>query len=229
VVTRNGSPLAKKLIQNIGFESIKLSTKMNEKVEELYTIVNNLVRENEKIKEELRQLRQLITTTQPKKSNQLFTNTPIPKMVFHEWVKTLKVTPKHLERIFVFDMMEGLKSCLQECITTEGVLNIPIRTSPERRHVLYIYDQDISLSNSTWSACDMDDMLVLIDQLTLQFEIAFCEWDEENREKMQSTQEDKDKYNVYMLKIEGKDFRKYKDKHRNELRNWLCEKASTVL
>jgi len=140
VPTRNGSPLAKKLIQNIGFESIKLSTKMNDKVEELYTIVNNLVRENEKIKEELRQLRQLITTTQPKKSNQLFTNTPIPKMVFHEWVKTLKVTPKHLERIFVFDMMEGLKSCLQECITTEGVLNIPIRTSPERRHVFYIYD-----------------------------------------------------------------------------------------
>ena len=240
---------------------------MNPTIEELYTIVNNLVGENTKIKEELRQLRQLITT-QPKKPNQLLTNTPIPKMVFQEWVKTFKVTPKHLERVFIFDMMEGLKSCLQEYITTEGVHNIPIRTPPERRHVLYIYDQDIScpnssgskatflrapkvlkgcdpqmgvtdrvsseggfqppLPNSTWSVCDMDDMLVLIDQLTLQFDIAFCEWDEKNRERMQSTQEDKDKYNVYLLKIEGKDFRKYKDKHRNELRNWLCEKVLVV-
>ena len=244
---------------------------MNPTIEELYTIVNNLVSENTKIKEELRQLRQLITT-QPKKPNQLLTNTPIPKMVFQEWVKTFKVTPKHLERVFIFDMMEGLKSCLQEYITTEGVHNIPIRTPPERRHVLYIYDvstsfptsspnasvlrtsasgsnQEISSPNCTWSegrmpsttnseggeatgrvwsVCDMDDMLVLIDQLTLQFDIAFCAWDEENRERMQSTQEDKDKYNVYMLKIEGKDFRKYKDKYRNELRNWLCEKVLVV-
>jgi len=221
---------------------------MNPTIEELYTIVNNLVVENTKIKEELRQLRQLITT-QPKKPNQLLTNTPVPKMVFQEWVKTFKVTPKHLERVFIFDMMEGLKSCLQEYITTEGVHNIPIRTPPERRHVLYIYDKDISCPNSTWSegimpsttnseggkatrrvwsVCDLDDMLVLIDQLTLQFDIAFCEWDEKNRERMQSTQEDKDKYNVYLLKIEGKDFRKYKDKYRNELRNWLCEKVLVV-
>lgn len=198
---------------------------MNSKIEKLYTLVNNLVSENEKIKEELRQLRQLITT-QPKKPNQLLTNTPIPKMVFQEWVKTFKVTRKHLERVFIFDMMEGLKSCLQEFITTEGVHNIPIRTPPERRHVLYIYNLESSCP--TWSVCDMDDMMVIIDQLTLQFDIAFCEWDEENRERMQSTQEEKDKYNVYMLKIEGKDFRKYKDKHRNELRNWLCEKVLFV-
>jgi hypothetical protein len=229
---------------------------MNDKIEELYTIVNNLVSENTKINEELRQLRQLMTT-QPKKQNQLLTNTPLPKMVFQEWVKTFKVTPKHLERVFVFDMMEGLKSCLQEIITTEGVNNIPIRTPPERRHVLYIYNQESSSPNCTWSegimpshrdlrspittnseggkatgrvwsVCDMDDMMVLIDQLTLQFDIAFCQWDEENRERMQSTQEDKDKYNVYMLKIEGKDFRKYKDKYRNELRNWICEKVLVV-
>jgi hypothetical protein len=203
---------------------------MNEKIEELYTIVNNLVCENTKIKEELKQLRQLIIT-QPKKSNQLLINTPIPKIVFQEWIKTFKVTQKHLERIFVFDMMEGMKSCLQEIITTEGVNNIPIRTPPERRHVLYIYNQESSNSEGgkatgrVWSVCDMDDMMVLIDQLTLQFDLAFCTWDEENRERMLSTQEDKDKYNVYMLKIEGKDFRKYKDKYRNELRNWLCEKV----
>uniref|UniRef100_A0A6C0ID94 Uncharacterized protein n=1 Tax=viral metagenome TaxID=1070528 RepID=A0A6C0ID94_9ZZZZ len=221
------SRLYKKLIKNNVFLINTDNVTMNPTIEELYTIVNNLVGENTKIKEELRQLRQLITT-QPKKPNQLLTNTPIPKMVFQEWVKTFKVTPKHLERVFIFDMMEGLKSCLQEYITTEGVHNIPIRTPPERRHVLYIYDQDVSCPNSTWSVCDMDDMLVLIDQLTLQFDIAFCEWDEKNRERMQSTQEDKDKYNVYLLKIEGKDFRKYKDKHRNELRNWLCEKVLVV-
>lgn len=211
---------------------------MNDKIEELNILVNNLVSENEKIKEELRQLRQLITTHQPKKPNQILTNTSIPKIVFQEWVKTFKVTQKHLERVFVFDMMEGLKSCLQEIITTEGVHNIPIRTPPERRHVLYIYNvstssasgsnQEISSPNCTWSVGDTDDMMVLIDQLTLQFDIAFCEWDEKNRERMQSTQEEKDKYNVYMLKIEGKDFRKYKDKYRNELRNWLCEKVLVV-
>ena len=79
-----------------------------------------------------------------------------------------------------------------------------------------------------WTVCDTDDMTVMIDQLTLQFDIAFCEWDEENGKRMQSTQEDKDKYSLYMLKIEGKEFRKYKDKYRIELRNWLCEKVLVV-
>ena len=180
--------------------------------------------ENEKIKEEIRQLKQLVTQT--KKPYQILANILAPPIVFHEWIKTFHVSKTHLERIFTFDIMEGLKSCLRDRIHTEGISNIPIRTPPERRHVLYMYDVDETNPNhKKWSVCDTDDMMTIIDQITLKFDIAFCEWDEENHQRMQSTQEDKDKYSLYMLKVEGKDFRKYKDKYRNELRNWLSEQV----
>ena len=197
---------------------------------EMFRLITHLIREVEQLKTTLARQPPLTHHHPTKRTPQILATTPSPPTVFQDWIKGFRVSQAQLERVFQFDIMEGIKRCISDRITTEGITHIPVRSSPTRRHVLYMYNHDTTDTTETpsrprWVVCDPDDMMVMIDQITLQFDIAFCDWDEVNRTRMQKTQDDKDRYNLYMLKVEGKDFRRHRDRYRNELRNWLCEKV----
>jgi hypothetical protein len=183
---------------------------------EMMKLVQTLVFEQELQKERIRKLEAIIRS----RKHDVLSYTPVPNKLFHEWVVGFHVTYAHLERVFQYDLFEGIKMCMNERIDQEGVHGVPVRTPVERPNTLYLYG-----TQRKWVVCDSQEFLFLLEQLMTLFLELYCRWEDENAVMLQSSQENRDKQVLYMIKLTGSGTT-YKEKHRQELRTWLCKKVT---
>lgn len=196
-------------------------------VSELFRCIQELAYENERNKEEIQRLKHMI---QSRKTYQVLTNTPIPTKTFQEWIKGFRASPNVLSRVFEFDLWEGIIKCLEERIIQEEISNIPLRTPPERPGVLYIYTTVIVESTKQlekrWIICDSENLYRILDKIITQIMTIFVQWQEENHERINSSQDEKDKVqNLYCPRVCAAGLDISKEKPKTELRNWLCKKT----
>lgn len=195
-------------------------------ISELFRCVQELAYENQRNKEEIQRLNHIIKS---RKTYQVLINSPIPTKTFQEWIKGFRASPNVLSRVFEFDLWEGIIKCLEERIIQEEVANIPLRTPPERPGVLYIYTTVIVETTKQlekrWIICDSENLYRILDKIITQIQCVFLQWEEENRERINSSQDEKDKINIYYQRVGGGGLDISKEKPRSELRNWLCKKT----
>lgn len=192
---------------------------------ELFRYVQKLAHENQHNKEEIQRLKHMI---QSRKTYQVLTNTPIPIKTFQEWIKGFRASPNVLSRVFEFDLWEGIIKCLEERIIQEGIANIPLRTPPERPNILYIYTTvivDSTKQEKRWIICDSENLYRILDKIITQIMTIFVHWQDENQERINSSQDEKDKTNIYYQRVCGGGLDISKEKPKTELRNWLCKKT----
>jgi hypothetical protein len=195
-------------------------------VSELFRCVQELAYENKRNKEEIQRLNHIIKS---RKSYQVFANTLAPSKTFQEWIKGFRASQNVLSRVFEFDLWEGIIKCLEERILQEGVGNIPLRAPMERPGVLYIYTTVMPESTKQlvkkWIVCDSENLYKILDKIITQIQTVFLQWQDDNYERIQSSQDEKDKTNIYYQRVGGGGLDISKEKPRSELRNWLCKKV----
>lgn len=193
---------------------------------ELFRYVQVLAYENQRNKEEIQRLKHIVKS---RKTYQVFANSPAPPKTFQEWIKGFRASPNVLSRVFEFDLWEGIVKCLEERIAQEEVANIPLRAPIERPGVLYIYTTVIVESSKQftkkWIVCDSENLYRILDKIITQIQTVFLQWQEDHHDRIQSSQDEKDKTNIYYQRVGGGGLDISKEKPRSELRNWLCKKV----
>lgn len=153
-------------------------------------------------------------------------NTPVPVVNFRQWVRQMEIKPEHLSTVFQEDIYEGIKKCIEENILEHGLIKIPIRTLLERPNGLYVYKpvENITPIINKWTLCDSSDILYLVEHIMGEFMRIFCDWEDQNREWISKSIENKDLHVNYLCKITGSMIY-YKERKRQELKQWLCKRV----
>jgi hypothetical protein len=148
-------------------------------------------------------------------------NTPTPMCNFKLWVRQIEVKREHLLTVFQDDIYEGIRKCIEENIREHGLVKIPIRVLLERPTVLYVYKQ-LEDKTTKWVLCNTCDILFIVEHLMGEFMRIFCDWEDENKDWISRSMENKDLHVNYLCKITGSMIF-YKDRKRQELNNWICQ------
>ena len=204
-------------------------------VEELATRVDKQDKEIARLKTQLQSKQKRVITE--------ILNQPghLPKQTFQEWVHSLVVGEIHLQRVFKFDLTEGIKSVLETHIAlaggsggSSGKTRLPIRTFAQKPGIFYVYipagaegdggcpTGGTASGEKAWKAMttpQFDTMLMYISQLFLR---EFFKWQKENITALDEDNEDKKAQELtYMIKING--MKTSADKRAGEVKKWLFQ------
>ena len=188
-------------------------------LQDIFQLVRDMYSDLQKQKIKIQNLEKIIR--QRRKTNFIET-TPVPIFHFRQWVRQIEVNQEHLSIVFKDDIFEGIRKCIEYNIKEHGVVKIPLRTMLDRQTALYVYKHVDGMNK--WYLSDSDDILFLVEHIMSEFMRIFCDWEDQNREWISKSVENKDLHVNYLCKITGSMIY-YKDRKRQELKNWLCQKV----
>lgn len=67
-----------------------------------------------------------------------------PLQTFTQWTQSLEVSSAHLEAVFDFDLLTGMKRCIGDSIEKILIHDLPLRTFVEKPNMFYIYDTHVN-------------------------------------------------------------------------------------
>lgn len=207
------------------YKSKREKQKEDEKIEfippinDMYKLIQHMYAEQIRQKEKIERLEQIIRN---RRKYDIFTNSPIPIMHFHPWIKQIFVKRDHLMYVFREDIFEGIRMCLDDQIRKDGLNIIPLRSSIEKPNVLYLFTEENE--KAKWKTCESVDILHLVEHLMYEFMRIYCEWEDENKQWISSCIENKNQHVDYLCKISGSLIFN-KEKRRQELKQWLCKRV----
>jgi hypothetical protein len=186
---------------------------------DMYRIIQYLMYENKQLRQEMT----LLKTRRTIRHKPTAFQAPPPPVTFPNWIKGFQIEYRHLERVFQRDLYDGIKLAILDRIKDETWENLPIKIhqSPRyKRPQIYVYDTTLG-----WILCDPRYLNLLMETVTLNLQYRFFEWD---AQFVPTTPEEKEEYNINLLKIEGAEFRKHIDQHRTDLRVALIRDATSI-
>ncbi len=185
---------------------------------ELFALVYQLSIKCDRLEKEVKQLKSSISTKHRRLVMDLIHQpSQLPTQRFDEWWRSIIVTDTHLQKVFAYDLVEGMKTAIESHLKTEG--KIPIRAFIEKPTVFYIYTMNDEKDELEWRIMhntDLETMLVFLGQ---QFTRLYMNWQRENEARMMEYEDEKEKSVVYMMKVNG--FRISIEKRLFEIRKWL--------
>ena len=160
---------------------------------------------------------------------------------YQEWINTFTITICHLECVFKENLTAGIKLCILDRIKKEKKENIPIRSFKQKNN-LYIYSHsgvpldtgattppfpdktvDSPCKRETpqysWKIMTIDDYERMISTLLHQFIVEFMNWQDDNRELIETSEKEREKNLRYMMKIHN--VKTNEEKQKLEIRKWL--------
>lgn len=205
--------------------------------QETYKLIQSLVLKIQRLEEDVLRLKNN-SNIQTRKNVANILSSVRPTHVFSVWIHDFIVNNTHLDKVFNYDLTEGMIMCLKDRIQDEGGCeNVPIRCIKEQSNIVYVFtddgdnsddgdsdgdsdDSDKIQQEPSWKKCNSEHIHSMISWLTNEFIKAFCKWEDENETLIHSTIQEQDKHTSKMLKIIGKI---NKDKQTSELKNWLLK------
>ena len=127
--------------------------------------------------------------------------TILPKESVNEWFQNIPISQQHLEQVFLYDLMAGLKLCISDHIQSF----IFLKTSPpfcaftQKAKTIYIYEKN---HNPDWCVLDTNKMKKLTNILVSRFFEMFLKWETEQEEYI-LTDEGQEKDIIFMKKFMG--------------------------
>jgi hypothetical protein len=184
---------------------------------EMFRLIQYLMAERDAHATKIAQLEAAVRRV---KKRAVLAHTPVPTVSWLTWIEGFQVQVAHIHMVFQDDLYEAMKRCIAERLDREGTAGVPLRTSSERPNCLYVWDME----RQAWNVCPMSTLNTLFDGLASEFMSVYCNWEDENMAFLQSSQENKDKQVVYLLKISESATSAQSLRRRSELRTWLCKR-----
>lgn len=191
---------------------------------ELCQLVQELMNKVDKQEKEIQRLRSAWNTKTKKVVTEwLEQPSQLPLQSFEEWWHTIIIEPEHLQQVFKYDLLDGIKMTIQHHLHLYGKTKLPIRAFTQKQMMYYIYTTDLEKKKNVWRIMNNADIEKMLMYLSQQFLREFLKWqktnssfssDEETGNEMQ-----KEKELNYMIKING--MKMTNDKRATEIRKWL--------
>ena len=163
-------------------------------------------------------------------------------MFIHSWYGINVIFVTELFNVFKENLTAGIKLCILDRIKKEKKENIPICSFKQKPKNLYIYSHSqkvrgsCTLDNSekadlpflqanleneqySWKIMTKDDYERMISTLLHQFIVEFMNWQDENRELIETSEKEREKNLRYMIKIHN--VKTNEEKQNLEIRKWL--------
>jgi hypothetical protein len=109
---------------------------------ELYELVMQLSKKCETLQNEVASLKTKFSTRLKRDIADYLQYDQRPAHTFLEWVTSFDVTDEILHMVFDTDLTEGVKKCIDDRITEEGVYSVPIRVFKEKPDYIFIYTNE---------------------------------------------------------------------------------------
>jgi hypothetical protein len=215
--------------------TIPSQTEMFKMILDLTEKVELLTEKNKVFQKEINNLKNATNRRFKRDLLEYLQNFPPPKYAFKEWLKqTFSVDLKHLYLVFENDLIDGMKSFLEDKIKKEGIANLPIRFFKEKPDNIFIYTTSPPTTTTTqqqeqspvyeWKMCLKTEFSQILDYLNHEFMKTYYTWQKENEHKVVSFDE-KDIIVAYSLKINGGNKAK-QERTRAELQKWFLLKIT---
>jgi hypothetical protein len=192
---------------------------------EMFSLLKTLALKCSDLEKEVQQLKQTVNIRQKKQILEwLNTHRTTLYVTFTEWYSNIEITMEDLEKVFEYDLIDGIKKVLE--LRMGGLKIIPICGFSQKKNHLYIFD---SIHNNTneWKSLSNSDLDKMIFCISRKFMQKFVLWQRKNEELVTNSERLKDQEIMYMVKINGS---KISDEKRNaEVKRWLFEKLEDNL
>ncbi len=195
---------------------------------ELFKLVQSLAQKCDKLEREVKTMRAALSMKQRKQITEWINHpSQTPSATFEDWWHEIKVDRDQLQRVFTYDLTEGMKECILKQID-KCKMRLPIRAFTEKHGVFYIYTHDPEETH--WRAITSTDMERMLVYLSQQFLRVFLVWQKEHAAEFRESEEKKEEEYVYMSKING--LKVSSEKRLADIKKWLfpliCETLNRV-
>ncbi len=200
---------------------------------EMYKLLKELALKCGNLEKEVSQLKAVVNIRQKKQILECLNNqnseNKKPRITFTQWYTSWNVITDDLFKVFENDLSEGLKNAInRELSTFEGIK--PLCAFTHKPNYIYMFENENENSVPSWKPLDSECFNQMFMLLHKKFYKIFMTWHEENREKIESSEAEKDAVIMHMIKINGS--RVPTEKRELEIKKWLysvIEQKSDVL
>ena len=141
---------------------------------ELWKMVSKLIVDNEKMKNEIKQLRTSILYQQRKiPIMELLKEKSFPQQTYTTWVDSIAITQEMLNIVFKDGQLKGVILALESCIECLNEREMFMRAFTHKRDMLYIY------CKTGWEIMSPETIKQLWQLLIRKFIMQFNEWEKD--------------------------------------------------
>lgn len=214
-------------------EIVDLSEEMPSQ-KEMFNLLKELSLKCSNLEKEVSHLKSIVNIRQKKQILECLNNansqSKTPTNTFTEWYTNWTVNMEDLYKIFENDLSEGIKNVIKREIENYSCGVKPICAFNNKQNYIYVFEKENETSSPQWrplSAENFDNMFLYINRKFFQI---FINWQNENRDKIESSEAEKDTTIMHMIKLNGS--RVPTEKRENEIKKWLysiIEQKSDIL
>jgi len=126
-----------------------------------------------------------------------------PSQTFQQWIKSLVITPRHLDIVFQKTMKDGIMHLLMKELDVMKLFNTisPVKGYIQRQKVLYVYIESEQTNTMQWVKLENSLLKKLCTFLANKFYERYSEWQRENVDEINATPEMQEKDMNYFQKI----------------------------
>lgn len=116
---------------------------------ELYDIILELSKKCESLQNDVNNLKSQYSRRLKRNIAEYLEYDQRPKYTFLEWVNSFVITDEILLIVFEHDLLEGIKTCIENRIQSEGVSSFPIRFFKDKPEWLFVYTDEPIITEAT--------------------------------------------------------------------------------
>ena len=185
-------------------------------------IVYELIKKNQKLENDLIELKRWVNTKKKKIIIIDWLNSNIkPDIIFYKFKDTFNISNEELEIIFETNIIDGITEIFNNKIKKYD--NFCLKAFEQKDNTIYIY-------NEKWEILSDENYILFISNLYKQIMTKFKEWQDKNEKNLYSN-DFSDKYIKYVKKIMGGDIpieRQRAKIHRNIYNLIKCDLKNTI-
>lgn len=185
-------------------DDFQLSVETMPSPREMFLLMRELAHKCSTLEQDVANLKQIVYVRQKKQITEWLNQhriSPSPPS-FVEWYETIYITMDHLQRVFDYDLTEGIKYTVGHAIQC-SMIRRPISAFSQRSGSIYIYQKQPESEVHGWRVSANEDLERMVHCLERKFLITFVKWQKENQARTAQSEELKDREIMYMIKING--------------------------
>ena len=206
---------AKERTQQIDF-SEKIPT-----TSEIFQIMVKLCEENESLKNRIEILEKNSYINKKRSINDYLSMITGDIVPYSIWITQIVVSDENLKTLFSMNLIECLKSMLEDSIKKINEFNTPLRAFTPNPNTIYIFD------NAKWRPILSEEFRYLVSILSHRVLRKYLDWKMENQYEINSSEKTQELDIQYMQKANG--MGKTIDMRVSEIKKWIFSKIQKPL
>ena len=180
----------------------------------MFQYIVHLTKKYEQLEDKLSRLEKSSNISKKTHINDYLKTLKTPLFTYTEWLNQIAISDQDLEKLFEYDIKICIKSVLEDVLDPD----MPFIAFQEKQNAIYIFD-------TSWRSMTSIEFSRLISVLSHRILKKYMCWANENREHLESTQQNQELAMSYMSKANGLNCNT--EQVCTEVKKWLFTKIST--